>query len=501
MKRHFILLLPLLISFELLSQSIKIKNSDGIEILSKQLCKDEQIKLFIDNNLGEPKYNWIGPNGFTSTNAEAKVELKGDKTQKYSVSISGIQTSGTATTMATVTSSITIVILEKPEIKEIKSYVENGSLFLRYSNDLIGMTYLWNGPNNLTATTTQKIHEFPSIQVNQFGEFKLKVQSDNSKYCEYTYTIKTDVSDKEKSEKKEVFGLTLNDEDTKVYILKGQVPFKKSDYDGNISEVAPKFPYFNSKFTVVKELENDVVVNFNTFLRGKDKKDFEDYSQKLRAPTGTSTIKINERLMMQKEYKQDEYNNPIFFRISKKELNDLNKARKFYSVGINSLSFTAGTVVLPIKLRYPSEGGKYFDFSKDITLGPFIGMRTRISHYNSFFLNVGVNVGISSVTLDKSNAFIRLESTNDDTENKISPKNSVIEKPVDLAAFTHSFGVIFEYENVQLGLFRGRDRISSTSGYCWTYNNKPWWSIGIGYSILSRPAKRKQNAPNNTEIN
>jgi len=151
--------------------------------------------------------------------------------------------------------------------------------------------------------------------------------------------------------------------------------------------------------------------------------------------------------------------------------------------GISSYSFTAGTVLIPIKIRRLQDLGgndNGFEFSKDITLGSFVGVKKRISKYKPYFVNTGLTLGISSVRITAGNS-------NPDRTPTVQ----------DLAAFTWALGFVFEFDKVQVGLFTGTDRINNNfdttnqAGYKWEYQNKFWWSLGFGYTLISRPQKGK----------
>jgi hypothetical protein len=59
-------------------------------------------------------------------------------------------------------------------------------------------------------------------------------------------------------------------------------------------------------------------------------------------------------------------------------------------------------------------------------------------------------------------------------------------------AFTPSMGVMIEFGNAQVGIFTGIDMLSSSNSSfdTYIYKNKPWISIGLGYSIFSASSKK-----------
>lgn len=127
-------------------------------------------------------------------------------------------------------------------------------------------------------------------------------------------------------------------------------------------------------------------------------------------------------------------------------------------------SFTAGTVVIPVKIR-----SRPFDFSTDVTLGPTAGVRWGISPYtNTNFFSAMLGFGVTHITLDSLST------------------QGVIDQTADRPALTLSLGGVFEFSNAQVGLFVGWDQISRNQEQRWIYQGKPWFSIGLGYAIISR---------------
>jgi hypothetical protein len=133
-------------------------------------------------------------------------------------------------------------------------------------------------------------------------------------------------------------------------------------------------------------------------------------------------------------------------------------------------SLTSGLLVLPIKVR-PAGAGRPFDFSRDITLGTVAGPRMRLSPTAPMFLDALLGVGITSTRLDPN-------STRDQ-----------VETPVDRAALTWTFGLMFEVNSFQFGLHTGKDYISNPNQRDWVYQGKRWYAIGLGYNLLSSAPK------------
>ena len=66
------------------------------------------------------------------------------------------------------------------------------------------------------------------------------------------------------------------------------------------------------------------------------------------------------------------------------------------------------------------------------------------------------------------------------------------------AALTLSIGGVLEFSQVQVGVFVGVDYINNNKEIDWNYQGKPWFSVGLGYSLFNKTA---QSADVNTAHN
>jgi hypothetical protein len=127
-------------------------------------------------------------------------------------------------------------------------------------------------------------------------------------------------------------------------------------------------------------------------------------------------------------------------------------------------SFTAGTVLIPVKMRLQK-----FDFSKDFTIGTTAGVKFRLSNYVRNYINVLAGLGITSVTLDKRST------------------NGKIKQRTEVPAVSPSLGFVMEFNNTaQAGIFCGCDYISDNENKNLIYHGKLWLSFGLGFTILSQ---------------
>lgn len=130
-------------------------------------------------------------------------------------------------------------------------------------------------------------------------------------------------------------------------------------------------------------------------------------------------------------------------------------------------SFTMGSVVLPFKIRSRS-----FSFTGDVGIGAVAGAKFRLGKYsdNNFF-NVLVGIALSQVNLDSTNTMGTITTS------------SPVQTP---SALTASVGGVFEFSNIQIGVFVGRDYINNNDLVNWVYQGKTWVSIGVGYALFTK---------------
>lgn len=137
-------------------------------------------------------------------------------------------------------------------------------------------------------------------------------------------------------------------------------------------------------------------------------------------------------------------------------------------------ALTAGAVIIPVKMRV-----NRFDFSKDVTLGTAIGPSWRVSKYSDHFFNILLGFGITSVTVDSAST------------------RGFITKSTDRSALTPSVGFLLDFNGVQAGLFVGSDLISRKDETKWRYHGRPWFSLGLGYTILTKQSAARNTVPEN----
>ena len=155
------------------------------------------------------------------------------------------------------------------------------------------------------------------------------------------------------------------------------------------------------------------------------------------------------------------------------ELQIINYAR-IYDGDKPKWSFVSTAVTIPIKIR-PGDGKngedkkRYFDFEGNVNIGLTAGVRRRISSNGISYITLfgGISVGSSKLTTD----------------------NSSVTSETNVSTLTPFAGLMFEYNNFEIGLFTGWDHASGKIGQSWDYNALPWIGIGLGYNIFTSKNK------------
>lgn len=138
-------------------------------------------------------------------------------------------------------------------------------------------------------------------------------------------------------------------------------------------------------------------------------------------------------------------------------------------------SFVSTAVTIPVKIR-PGDGEKgdskkrYFDFEGNVNIGLTAGLRRRVSSNGTSYLSLfgGISVGSSKLTTD----------------------NSDVSSETNVGILTPFVGLMFEYNNFEVGLFTGWDHASGKIGQSWDYNALPWLGVGLGYNIFTTKNKK-----------
>ncbi len=229
--------------------------------------------------------------------------------------------------------------------------------------------------------------------------------------------------------------------------------------NGNTSGLGTKSLPGGAKFTIVRRLTISKQINAET----KEDKTF--YVIRFWAWDGVDAVEKNGDFRLDASTNQ-----AIYFLLTPEEL-------EFYAVEyVRRYSPVAGTLAYPFKFRPQGQ----LVFSKDIALTGVGGIRRNFGAQGNSSLSFTIGIGLSSVTLDSLNT------------------GGIINGTSERAAATIPFSFIYQWDKLQIGLTTGIDLLSTDSRDSWIYHGKPWFAIGIGFSIFSSDATKVTDDENNT---
>lgn len=359
-------------------------------------------------------------------------------------------------------------VVGKPPVleREIKSFIRNSDLFLEIEKKE-GEKYHWKNSNGGSAEGS--VAKFSDPKISETKDYRLII-TDEKTGC--TSEIKHEYNSEGDSKEKNIFG-SVDDNGIPSQSSKEvskDTPIYECDILGKNKSSEFKVLGPGIKFTITSEIEDDYIIKI---WEWKNKKSSPHKKEK------------NKVFVFKEKKAKSDLQEYRYFRVKKADVD----ARTISIVPnrfIQNWSITAGTIIVPVKLRWANDNTGRFEFAKDITLGPFIGVKKRVHRHKPMFISIGGTVGISSVSLNNRNS-----------NPTLSPSVT------DLAAFTKAIGVVFEYDRLQAGMFLGTDQINNNdtsngeTGYDWLYQNKVWFSIGFGYALINRPEKENKSKSGN----
>jgi hypothetical protein len=131
--------------------------------------------------------------------------------------------------------------------------------------------------------------------------------------------------------------------------------------------------------------------------------------------------------------------------------------------------FAAENLLLPVKYR-PAFESNPDRITTDVSAGPAISLRFRMSHYQSIYMHPSAFFGMTIINVTPSKRSLLTDSVGDNIA----------------LGFTYGGGLIFEINSFQAGILLGVDIASGNEAQYWIYNHKPWLSFGLGYKFLLR---------------
>ncbi|WP_103865558.1 hypothetical protein [Aquimarina sp. I32.4] len=156
-----------------------------------------------------------------------------------------------------------------------------------------------------------------------------------------------------------------------------------------------------------------------------------------------------------------------FYSISKEKLK---KNSQIYNGDKPKRSFVSSAITIPIKVRFGDnkehdEKKKYFDFEGNTNVGITAGFRDRINNNGKNYISYLGGLSIASA--------------------KITPETAEIDSETNASILTPFLGILYEYDDFQIGTFVGWDHIGGKLGKSWVYQGNAWIGFGIGYNIFT----------------
>ncbi len=141
-----------------------------------------------------------------------------------------------------------------------------------------------------------------------------------------------------------------------------------------------------------------------------------------------------------------------------------------------SASYGASLTV-PFKIR-PEIEERNMKITPELSLGGYFGLKKRINYYENHFWHIAVvTFGVTTIGINKDNVI--QEVATDEIKDGL------------VFARTVSFGSVLQFNDFQLGLICGFDKAGGEIGRDWIYNDKFWYSLSVGFSILNANKKDK----------
>lgn len=275
------------------------------------------------------------------------------------------------------------------------------------------------------------------------------------------------------------------------YIMTGPINLQECDVDGAKGSLPLRYVPSGAKFTIVKTTDDNYIIRFWQWVPDDSSlKKYKEVVDPYRDEIATRDEAIANGDTVEKitvpafKIPKDLSKEATYYIELNVDITGPSKLVRYFIIDKGDLEPNAsplvstwspiyGAVVMPFKAR-PQNG---FDFTKDLSISGMGGLRYSdpLGKKSISFL---LGVGIASVTLDASN-----------TKNTITTAE-------DRAAITVPIGVVLQLKKLQLGVFTGFDFLSQNSKSNWAYQNKPWLSLGIGFTIFSEQDAPKKEGTN-----
>jgi hypothetical protein len=241
----------------------------------------------------------------------------------------------------------------------------------------------------------------------------------------------------------------------RVYVLTQPVELKKCNIVGTLDN-ATEIALRGYEFKIDRVVESGLVIHF---LKWKNKPDlnakfyntaFKSMSEEGVKPQPTPSAPDTYFLL---------------------PLAEFNKSIQKYG----NAPFAVGVVVLPIRMRFSNgtpediQDKRYFDFEGAISVGLSVGANIKLDKSKFTARNALAFLGgfsLSSVGVDSFTTHGYLKTS------------------TNSAAITTHLGILYQIDNLQIGVFSGIDFLAGELGKQWKYRNRPWFGVGMGFSIF-----------------
>jgi len=144
--------------------------------------------------------------------------------------------------------------------------------------------------------------------------------------------------------------------------------------------------------------------------------------------------------------------------------------------------FTWGIMTLPIKVRFGNNNDRFFNYEEKLNLGFVFGKRYQLQGKIEQSINILAGFGVTNVRIDS-----------------LSQKSGKVPEASSSAAFSFNMGCLYQYDNFQIGLFLGQDRVSGQLGRDWRYQGKTWIGLAVGLSLYSRNSSQGGEGSNESK--
>lgn len=253
------------------------------------------------------------------------------------------------------------------------------------------------------------------------------------------------------------------------YIWNDKIPMIPCKIDGaDADNKTPIISEAKQQFTVIDILAGDMVILIiGDYDAKKDPAEFHDFNFNGSDEQREAFRKSNPKTESNGIYQR-------YFKVKVSDLKDF--AIKYTHVGG---ALAGGVINFPFKLRLQGGGNDFSSFN----LGAAVGYNLPHDDYKTFTYSFLFAATAGNINLDAA-------SVNKNAD-KLSTTNN-------FSALTFAFGSMATYDKFQAGVFIGFDRLSKLNNdtFDWKYQNKPWISIGFGYSIFSVQKPKADNADN-----